>query len=72
MNRAEKGWQTRYTNEIAILDEKLEHLREELHTLFLDFVGKTAKYHDLTHERDAMQKELQRFQRKHKGGTSSE
>ena len=69
MNRAQKGWQTRYKNEIAILDEKLEHLREELHTLFLDFVGKTAKYHDLTHERDAMQKELERFESKHRGGS---
>ena len=71
MNRAEKGWQTRYVNEIAIIDNQLETLVEELHIQFLDFIRKTAKYHDLTHEREVMQKDLSRFQEKHKGGLSS-
>jgi len=70
MNRAEKGWQTRYVNEIAIIDNQLETLVEELHIQFLDFIRKTAKYHDLTHEREVMQKELERFQARTKGGLS--
>jgi len=68
MNRAEKGWHTRYKNEIAILDNQLETLRDELYNQFLSFISNTAKYHDLTQERERMQKELKRFEWKHKGG----
>ena len=68
MNRAEKGWQTRYVNEIAILKDKMETLSEELYTQFMDFVNKTAKYQDMNREYIAMQKELERFQARTKGG----
>jgi len=69
MNRAKKGWQTRYKNEIAILDNHLEILKDELYAQFLSFIKNTAKYHDLTQQREKMQKELARFQSKHKGGS---
>ena len=69
MNRALKGWKTRYENEIAIIENKMETLREELYKQFLDFINKTAKYHDLTREHEQMQKELERFEWKHKGGS---
>jgi uncharacterized coiled-coil DUF342 family protein len=72
MNRAEKGWETRYKNEIAILVEKIDTMREELYADFLHFLGKITKYQDLAREYDRMQKELEHFQRKHKGGPSSE
>ena len=72
MNRAEKGWQTRYINEIAILEQKMKDLRDEMYRQFMDFVTMTSKYHDLDREHSAMQKELERFQWKHKGGASSE
>ena len=71
MNRAEKGWQTRYVNEIAIIEDKLKTLRDDIYARFLDFVKMTAKYQDLNREYDAMQKELERFEWKHKGGLSS-
>ena len=69
MNRAEKGWQTRYQNEIAIIAVKLDILRDELHKDFLAFVTKTAKYQDLNREYDIMHKELERFQVRTKGGS---
>jgi len=72
MNRAEKGWATRYTNEIAIIKEQLKTLREELYAQFLDFMSKSAKYHDLDREYRAMCRELDRFEWKHKGGSSLE
>ena len=72
MNRAEKGWQTRYVNEIAIIEDKLKTLRDDMYARFLDFVKMTAKYQDLNREYDAMQKELERFEWKHKGGLSSD
>jgi hypothetical protein len=72
MNRAEKGWQTRYVNEIEIVKEKMKVLREDLYNVFLEFVNKSGKYHDLNRELDGLQKELERFQSKHKGGVSSE
>jgi hypothetical protein len=72
MNRAEKGWITRYQNEIQIIVDKIDSLREELYADFLHFLGKISKYQDLAREYDRMQKELDRFQRKHKGGASSE
>jgi len=72
MNRAEKGWQTRYVNEIAINKEKIDIALEELHKDFLNFISKLLKYQDLAREQDRMQKELERFESKHKGGLSSE
>ena len=72
MNRAEKGWQTRYVNEIAINKEKIDIVLEELHKDFLNFISKLLKYQDLAREQDRMQKELERFESKHKGGSSSE
>jgi len=65
MNRAEKGWATRYQNEIAIIKEQLKTLREELYAQFLDFMSKSAKYQDLEREYKAMCRELDRFHRKH-------
>lgn len=70
MTRAKKGWQTRYKNEIAIIDDQLETLKDDLYDEFLLFISKTAKYQDLTQQRERMQKELKRFEWKHKGGTS--
>ena len=72
MNRAQKGWQTRYENEIAILDSQMNELREELYKDFLAFVRKTAKYHHLEQEQTRMHNELHKFHRKHNGGGSSE
>ena len=72
MNRAEKGWQTRYINEIAINKEKIDIALEELHKDFLNFISKLSKYQDLAREQDRMQKELERFQWKHKGGLSTD
>jgi hypothetical protein len=72
MNRAEKGWETRYENEIAILTDKMSILSDELYKLFLEFVNKTGKFQDMNRELDGLQKELERFQWKHKGGSSSE
>jgi hypothetical protein len=72
MNRAEKGWQTRYINEIAILTDKMTVLSDELYKIFLEFVNKTGKFQDMNREREAMQKELERFQARTKGGVSSE
>jgi archaellum component FlaC len=72
MNRAEKGWETRYLNEIAILTDKMNVLSDELYKLFLEFVNKTGKFQDMNRELDGLQKELSRFQEKHKGGSSSE
>ena len=71
MNRAEKGWQTRYITEIAINKEKIDIALEELYKDFLNFISKLSKYQDLAREQDRMQKELERFQWKHKGGLSS-
>jgi len=70
MNRAEKGWQTRYINEIAINKEKIDIALEELYKDFLNFISKLSKYQDLAREQDRMQKELERFESKHKGGSS--
>jgi hypothetical protein len=72
MNRAQKGWQTRYENEIVILQDQMQILRDEMYRMFMDFVNKTAKYQDLNREYLAMQKELERFEWKHKGGSSSD
>jgi len=72
MNRAEKGWQTRYVNEIAINKEKIDIALEELYKDFLSFISKLSKYQDLAREQDRMQKELSRFQARTKGGLSSE
>ena len=70
LTRAKKGWHTRYKNEIAILDDQLETLKDELYNEFMSFISKTSKYQDLTQQRERMQKELQRFEWKHKGGPS--
>jgi len=70
MNRAKKGWQTRYKNEIAILDNQLETMRDELYNQFMSFISNTAKYHDLTRKREILQRELKKFDRKHKGEPS--
>jgi len=50
----------------------MKDLRDEMYRQFMDFVTMTSKYHDLDREHSAMQKELERFQWKHKGGLSSE
>lgn len=71
MNRASKGWATRYKNEIAIIKEQLEAMSEELYKQFLEFVNNTAKYQELTRQYTMMCKELERFEWKHKGGLSS-
>ena len=72
MNRAQKGWQTRYENEIAILEMKIKDLREELYNEFLQFIRKTAKYQSYEQELTRMHNELHKFHRKHNGGSSSE
>jgi len=72
MNRAEKGWETRYKNEIIILEQKMKDLRDEMYRQFMDFVTMTSKYHDLDREHSAMQKELHRFHKRTKGGLSSD
>jgi hypothetical protein len=72
MNRAEKGWETRYLNEIAILKQQIDTMQNELYDQFLAFINKLSKHQDLARELDRMQKELAHFHRKHNRGSSSE
>ena len=64
MNRAQKGWITRYENEIAILEERMKNLRDELYDEFMSFIKKTAKYQYLNEEHTRMVKAFEKLQKK--------
>ena len=64
MNRAQKGWITRYENEIAILEERMKNLRDELYDEFTSFIKKTAKYQYLDEEHTRMVKAFEKLQKK--------
>jgi len=72
MNRAQKGWITRYQNEKQILEDQMEEMREDLHKDFISFITKTSKYHRLTEQHVRMCNEIKKFHRKHNGGSSLE
>jgi len=67
-NNAHKSWQTRYSNEIKILEDNIKELRDDLYKDFMVFIEKTQRYHRLTDEVRAMHKKLYRLQSKGKGG----
>ena len=72
MNRATKGWETRYDTEIKIIEEQLKELRDRLYTDFMSFIEKTGRYQALDKRLQEMQYKQKKFHRKHKGDTIKE